>query len=319
MIYQFLGTHCKGQQPQISVLIFWILKGRLLPFVSPLGEKIAQEEEDGVARGLPYRQNCLVRQQPIPSCPWFKMILCLLLVHQTQAGPGRSWLPLGSNTGCTSFRKISRWMWCQYLATQTRYVTTTAWTCLCTCSIPCSFHLLALWAVGQAWPCLGIWPTHGVSSAVLFHGDNPFWWQHVACWYSYDSLTCKDLTKPRIKLLLQNLLSVVMCLFFENILVEVWRNAVLQLDSYVKLSTCLFHRVCVRIRAHAHAHTQSCTCPWPDVEGLPHLKCRSLLFLVLKCPSLGAMISLPGIPWTSSKVLSCPSMLDRITNCQVYP
>lgn len=46
----------------------------------------------------------------------------------------------------------------------------------------------------------------------------------------------------------------------------------------VPLSLCVY--VCTYIRIQTH----TCTCPSSDVEGLPHLKCRSLLFLVFKMP-----------------------------------
>lgn len=44
----------------------------------------------------------------------------------------------------------------------------------------------------------------------------------------------------------------------------------------VLLSDCAF--------TYVYSHIHNCTCPSPDAEGLPCLKCRSLLFLVVKMP-----------------------------------
>lgn len=230
------------------------------PLSLPLRRSLLREEEDGGARGLPCRQSCTVTQQPIPCCSSFKIMLCFLLVWQTQSGSGRTWLPLRSNMGCTFSRKVSRWMWCHYLATQTRCVTTTAWTHLCTCFLPCDFHLLALWAAGQAWPCLGIWPNAPRGLLHSFIGTTPFGGSKLPATQpgSYDCLTSKDLSKPHIKLLLQNILSIVMCLFvvFWNYFSGGWEKcSATTVDSYVKLSPCLFNWTCVCMRVHTYART----------------------------------------------------------------
>lgn len=172
-------------------------------------------------------------------------------------------------------------------------------------------------------PCLSIWPTHHESSAVLLHGNSLFWWQLVACWYGYDSPTCKDLMKPHIKLLLHNLLSVMMCLLFVcwNSFSEGWEKcSATAIYSYIKLSTCLFHWVCVCMHVHTYAHI----CAIGPVLRLMLEVCPNKVLkpivLVFKMPLPWGhdIIAWHRIPWASSKVLSSPPMLDRITNSQFY-
>lgn len=89
-----------------------------------------------------------------------------------------------------------------------------------------------------------------------------------------------------------------------------WRRrettAVLQLLVAPLSSAHARCTVCVGVPVHTGTH------PPPEAEGSPHLKCRSLLFVVFAALSPGVVIA-----WHPVNFLqSAASVLDRVMSCQ---